>query len=112
MTEKGDDYPYEDIDGEWLPGPVQVWVRDLTYNEIHAMELGFVGFMAGAGLRAGFTEAVAAFTIAVAGLAFGLRKAPDDAPVAQRVIKREPYYFLVVYVLSVALVLLAPPVVL
>lgn len=98
----GDDLVWGGSPPEWLPGPLQRVGGDLTYDEAHAMLLGLVGVLAGAGWFFGWQGAVQAFTVAVVTLAFGLRAAPDDLPIAGRLVRREPWYFLVVYIGSIA----------
>lgn len=76
-------------------------LRDLTYNEAHSALLGLVGVLAGVGYQAGFRQVTAGFTVVVVLVAFGLRRMRGDRiPVARRVIRREPWYFLTVYVLT------------
>ena len=87
------DYVVQDPPG-WLPDPVQRWLADLTYREWHAIWLGVVGFPLGLAYAAGRQEALP-IAVALVAITFGLRKAPDDAPVASRIIHKEPWYFLV-----------------
>lgn len=87
----------------WAVGPLGALVAGLTYNEVHAMELGLVGVLAGVGWFYGLHEVVAAFTVAAIGIAFGLRRIPESRPVAARVIQREPWYFSLVYIGSAVL---------
>lgn len=103
MPLKGSDYPFKDVDVPFAPDSIEAWVHDLTYNEVHAAGLGLLGLFAGAGLHLGFKGTVGAFTVMVVAIAFGLRKAPDDAPAARRVIRREPWYFTTVYIVTAAI---------
>lgn len=87
-------------------------VREVTVTEAHSALLGLVGVLAGAGFRLGFVQAVGGFTVCVVTIAFGLRKLSGDRiPVAVRVVRREPWYFLVVYVATAAGSALAWPLV-
>lgn len=112
MPLSGSDYPFADVDLPWLPDSIQAWLHDLTYNEVHAAGLGLVGFLVGAAIHLGFRAEAGAFTVAVVTLAFGLRKAPNDAPIAQRLIRHEPWYFLTVYIVTAAISAWTLPVVL
>ena len=74
-------------------------MKDLTYNEIHSALLGLVGVLAGVGFQAGYREVVVGFTVLVVTIAFGLRRLSGErVPIARRLIRREPWYFLTVYV--------------
>jgi len=122
MGLSGNDYPFQDVT---LPNRLSVlepWLHDLTYWEIHAMELGLLGLLAGSGVRLGLTEWVAFGTAFLVGTAFGFRRLdPGEVPrfegdgvlrallhliagtagnIASRTLGREPWYFLVVYVLT------------
>lgn len=99
---KGDDYVWGGDAPEWLPTPLRRVAGDLTYDEAHAMLLGLVGVLAGAGWYFGWHSAVQTFTVAVVTLAFGLRAAPNDLPIAGRLVRREPWYFTTVYIATVA----------
>lgn len=85
-------------------------LRDVTYNEVHSALLGLVGVPAGVGFQTGYEEAVAGFTVFVVCVAFGCRRLSDrNVPIARRVVRREPWYFLTVYVsLAVATAILQP----
>lgn len=99
---KADDYVLRGAVPEWLPGPLRRVARDFTYDEAHAMLLGLVGLPAGTGWYYGHTDPVGAFTVAVITLALGLRAAPNDLPVAGRLVQYEPWYFTTMYVASAA----------
>lgn len=88
---------------DWLPGPVYRWLADLTYREWHAALLGLLGVFVGAAWTAGFRPEAVGVTVATVGIAFGLRALPDNAPVAGRVIRREPWYFTVPFVATAVL---------
>lgn len=114
---KGSDYLFdEDAALWWARGPIEDWAKDLTYDEVHAMELGLVGVLAGAGWWLGFhTYALGVSGVLVA-LAFGLKRIPaaDGPPleqadgvlrqlvksVAGKVVRREPWYFTTVYLVT------------
>jgi len=107
---------------EWVSGFLRRTLLDLTYCEFHAMELGLLGLFAGAGVRLGLTEWVAFGTAFLVGTSFGFRRLdPERIPefegdgvlrallhlitgtagnIASRTLEREPWYFLVVYVLT------------
>lgn len=87
-------------------------VGGVTFNEAHSMLLGLVGVLAGVGFRLGYEMEVAAFTFAVVLVAFGMRRASgENVPAAQRVIRREPWYFLTVYIATAVAAGLAWPMV-
>ena len=102
MTRKplrGDDYVFDEPP-RWLPGPLRKVAGDLIYDEMHALELGLVGIPLGIALALGYSTLAIGTLIALVGIAFGLKKAPNDLPVAGRVVRREPWYFLLVLVTS------------
>lgn len=79
-------------------------LEDLTYNEVHSALLGLVGTLAGVAFRTGYESVAAGFTVCVVLVAFGLRRyGGDRTAIARRVIRREPWYFLAVYVLTAVL---------
>ena len=88
---KGDDYVF-DSPPEWLPGPLRKIAGDLIYDEMHALELGVVGVPLGIALAMGHSTLALGTLVALVAIAFGLKKAPNDLPVAQRVIRKEPWY--------------------
>lgn len=99
----GDDYVFDREDVQALPGFARRVALDLTYDEAHAAELGAIGFVLGAGLSLGFTELAVGTLIALVTVAFGLRAAPEDIPLAQRIVRREPWYFTTVLLVTTAL---------
>lgn len=87
-------------------------LRGVTYNEVHSALLGLVGILAGIGFRAGHQGEVAGFTVVAVCVAFGCRRLSGrDIPVARRVVRREPWYFLTVYVATAVVAGLLYPVV-
>ncbi|MFB6162522.1 MAG: hypothetical protein ABEJ86_03655 [Halococcoides sp.] len=74
--------------------------KGLTYSEWHAAVLGLIGVFAGAGVPLGYQTVVGLGTLALLGLIFALRIAPSHLPVAGRLVRREPWYFTTVYVLT------------
>lgn len=85
-------------------------LADLTYNEAHAALLGLVGILAGVGFRAGFREIAALFTACVVLVAFGLKRLSGErSKIGARVVRREPWYFLTVYVVTAVAAALAYP---
>jgi|AntAceMinimDraft_16_1070373.scaffolds.fasta_scaffold00226_16 hypothetical protein len=116
----------------WVPAFLRRVLLDLTYWEFHAMELGLLGLFAGAGVRLGLTEWVAFGTAFLVGTSFGFRRLdPDRIPsfegdgvlralvhlvagtaenIASRTLGREPWYFLVVYVLTTTAAWISYPV--
>jgi len=116
----------------WTPSFLRAVLLDLTYWEFHAMELGLVGLLAGAGVRLGFVVEVGFFTAVFVGIAFGFRRIPPDSVprfegdgfvravlavvsrisenIAARTVGREPWYFLLVYVVLTVLSWLSFPV--
>lgn len=103
MGLKGSDYALRGSVPEWVPAAIRRWARDLTYDEVHAMELGLTGLVAGAAWWAGLHTEVAALSLTLVAAAFGLRKLPDKLPVARRVVRREPWYFTTVYLATALL---------
>jgi len=98
----GSDYVFPGPLPRWLPAFLRRFLRDLQYDELHAAELGLVGAAAGVAAWAGMYAAVVGFSLAVFGVAFGLRRADPEGsiPWASRVLRREPWYFVVVYAAS------------
>jgi len=115
------DYVFDEADlPGWTPGFLRAVLLDLTYWEFHAMELGLLGLFVGPALRMGFTVPTAFFTAVFVGTAFGVRRIPPESVpevpgggvlsavlagvsrvsenIAARTVGREPWYFLVVYV--------------
>jgi hypothetical protein len=83
-----------------LPGPLRRTALDLTYDEVHAAKLGLSGVVVGASWAAGLREEAAVLSMALVGVAFGLKQLPNDKPVAGRVMRREPWFFTAVFVLA------------
>lgn len=75
----------------------------VTYTEAHSAELGAIGLFAGIGWMTGFRPEVIAFTVPAFTLAVGLRAAPASMPIAGKVIRREPWYFIVSYIVTALL---------
>lgn len=101
---KGRDYIFsEDSLPAWLPGPLRRTALDLTYDEVHAAKLGLVGVVVGSAWTAGLRKEAAVLGMTLVGVAFGLKKLPDNKPVAGRVIRREPWYFTAVFILVTVL---------
>ena len=100
----GSDYVFPGPLPRWLPAFLRRFLYDLRYDELHAAELGLVGAAAGVGVWSGSAGAAAAFSLVLFAAAFGLRRADPDGPVpwASRVLRREPWYFVVVYAASAA----------
>lgn len=97
---KGTDYIFsEDSLPSWLPGPLRRTALDLTYREVHAAKLGLSGVVVGASWAAGLRNEAATLAMTLVGVAFGLKKLPDNKPVAGRVIRREPWFFTAVFIL-------------
>lgn len=107
----GEDYVIEAAPS-WVPTFLAAVLEDLTYNEVHAAELGLAGFLAGFGVHLGYSQEVGALSLALVGTAFGLRRLPETGQVSGRVIRREPWYFLVVYVATAALAMWTAPIIL
>lgn len=82
----------------------------LTYNEVHSLVLGAVGLLAGTAYRLGMQQTAAGFTLFVVAVAFGLRRTERELPIAQRVVKNEPWYFLASFVVTAGAAVLVPPV--
>lgn len=83
---------------QWLP------INPVTYDEWHSAVMGLVGLVAGGGAAAGEWAAVLAFSTVTIGIAWGLKKLPEQThPVCARVIRREPWYFTGVYAATAAL---------
>lgn len=101
---KGTDYVYEEPPW-WAVGPLKAVSMDLIYDEAHAALLGLVGIPLALAWTAGLTTEAAVITLTLVAVAFGLRKAPDTAPVARRVLRKEPWYFTTVLVATLVLTL-------
>lgn len=95
----------------WLPGdddhpprPNVPIVRHLTYDEIHAFQLGLVGLPVGAAFVLDAAEIALWFTIALMGIVFGVShlEETNGARQATGVIAEEPWYFLSGYFLFIA----------
>jgi hypothetical protein len=99
----GDDYVFDRTDVESLPGFVRRVALDLTYDEAHAAELGAVGLLLGAALSLGHDRLALGTLVALITVAFGLRAAPNSAPVARRIVRKEPWYFTTVLLVTTAL---------
>ena len=99
---KGTDYVYEEPPW-WAVGPLTAVSMDLTYDEAHAALLGLVGIPLALAWTAGLTTEVAGLVVALVALAFGLRKAPNTAPIARRIVRKEPWYFTTVLVAALVL---------
>ena len=75
----------------------------LTYDEWHAAVMGLVGAVAGVAVYARMWGAVIGFSTLTIGTAWGLRALPESThKICARVVRREPWYFTAVYVLSAA----------
>lgn len=98
-----DDYVLRGSVPEWLPLAVRRWLRDLTYREWHAALLGLAGAPLGVAWTAGLVGRVAAAAVAalLAGVAFF--RLPGESGVAARLLSREPWYFVVPFVVLLAL---------
>lgn len=99
---RGSDYVFDEPP-QWLPRPLQKVAMDLTYDEAHAAELGLVGLPLGIALAIGHSTLAIGTFVALVTLAFGLRAAPNDLPVAGRLVRKEPWYFLIVAVVTMTL---------
>lgn len=98
----GSDHPFED--STWparLPPAAEAGIRDLTYDEIHAMELGLLGapltafwFFGGPFVDI-FVGLIALILLGVA-----LFKLPHESGLFSRLLSKEPWYFLVVFVVA------------
>lgn len=76
-------------------------LRGVTYNEAHSALLGLVGVFVGIGFHVGYRKEAAGFTLLAVCAAFGCRwLSGEDVPVARRVLRREPWYFLSVFVVT------------
>ena len=98
----GKDYVFEEPPW-WAVGPLEAVAMDLIYDEAHAMLLGLVGIPLALAWRAGLGMEVAGLTVTLVAVAFGLRAAPNSAPVARRIVRKEPWYFTTVLVAALVL---------
>jgi len=101
------------------PNFLNNFLHGLTYDEAHAALLGLVGFVAGAGVVAGYTATVAIFTIIVIAWVFGLvpianKILPWDISEvggkSKKIIIKEPWYFFVVYAVTLNLTIIFAPI--
>lgn len=104
------DYVFEQSPA-WAVGPLEAVAMDLTYDEVHAALLGLVGVLVALSWSVGLRVESATLLIALVGIAFGLKRLPNNAPVAGRVLRREPWYFSTVLVASLVLTLVVTEVV-
>lgn len=68
----------------------------LTYTEMHAAQIGLIGWPVGMAFAVGQTETALGVSLAAVSIAFGLRVV-ETPTAAQEIVKKEPWYFLVVY---------------
>ncbi len=81
--------------------------NSLTYAEVHAAVLGAaVGLLAGYLRDVGYTPVAVALAVAFVALAFGVA-IRDRLPVAQRTVRREPWYALAAFATGSAVALAA-----
>lgn len=103
MGLKGSDYVFSGEVPRWLPGPLARVVRDLTYNEVHAMLLGLIGLPLGvAWTTAGVVGRLGVVAVGVLLAVIALVRIPDRT-IAAKLVARETWYFSGVFVLSGAL---------
>ena len=70
----------------------------LTYTEAHALVIGLVvGFLASYGFLVGYRELAVGVTATFVAIALGLRM-QKRLPIAQRTMRREPWYALAAFV--------------
>lgn len=98
------DYVFEQPPA-WAVGPLEAVAMDLTYDEAHAALLGLVGVLVALTWSVVLRVEASTLLIALVGIAFGLKRLPNNKPVAGRVIRREPWYFSTVLVVSLMLTL-------
>ena len=80
------------------PRPNLPILRHLTYDEVHATQLGLVGLPIGAAMVHEETELAIWFTVALMGIVFGVSKLNNyDSNAAVGVISQEPWYFTTSY---------------
>lgn len=77
--------------------------RDLTTTEIHAAVLGLSGAVVGAMLAVGMYGTALGLTAPVVAVALVIKKYVGENSKAERMIRREPWYFLAVFVVVVVL---------
>jgi hypothetical protein len=74
--------------------------NSVTYTEVHAGVLGAVGgVLAGYASRHGFQSVSVALGVAFVAIALGV-SVRGDVPVAQRTLRREPWYALSAFLLG------------
>jgi len=93
------DYVFEEPPA-WAVGPLEAVAMDFTYDEAHAMLLGLTGVLVGLAWHVRLRVEATTLLIALVGIAFGLKRLPNDAPIAGRVVRREPWYFTTVLVVA------------
>lgn len=81
--------------------------RDLTIWEWHAAVLGGVGAVPGALLAGGEFGAAATISAPLLAVAFGVKRYFGSDSKAEMTIRREPWYFLFVFVVSAVAAALA-----
>ncbi|MFC5970087.1 hypothetical protein ACFPYI_01965 [Halomarina salina] len=115
MTRKplhGDDYVFESPP-DWLPDPLRKVASDLTYDEAHALELGAVaGLVFGVAIATGYTDVAVPLLVLSVAAVLGLKRAPNNRLVAQRVTRNEPWYYGLALAAGLIIAILATPLVL
>lgn len=102
---KGSDHPFRDSWWvEHLPAALRRVASDLTYDEVHAMELGLLGipmtvYWLFGGAFADIVIGVGALIL----LAVAMFKLPRESGVFSELLSRETWYFLLVFVASSAM---------
>ena len=113
MTRKklrGDDYVFDEPP-RWLPGPLRKVAGDLIYDEMHALELGVVaGLTFGVAIATGYTDVAVPLLVLSVAAAFGLKRAPNNMAVAQRVTSGEPWYYGLALAAGLIIAILATPI--
>lgn len=108
----GDDKVFSEDFCKRCPNFIAAVLRDLDYNEAHAMELGLLGTLAAVGWHLGYHDFVAYGTAFLLAVMFGLgntflhavgpkmRGKLERNAIARKMIRMNPWYFLLVYMAS------------
>lgn len=95
---------------------IRGWWEDLTYDEVHSMELGLLGIFAAVAIHLGYIDVAVYGSILLIAIAFGVcqsiirRVLPGElrerckseckTAVARKIIRAEPWYFTTVFIVS------------
>lgn len=95
---RGSDRPFKNLSVWWLPFFVEAVLHDLTFDEIHAIWLGLIGFPTGyVYATGGVPGQVAAIGGTVVLLSIAMFRLPHEAGISSRLLSNETWYFSIPY---------------